>query len=90
MTKVSAESEAVNARIVYWGIEGAGKTTNLRMAHSKLRPDHRGEVREVASQLDPALIHEELPITLGEVAGTKTQIEMVAVPGRADQAPTRR
>ena len=51
MTKVSAESEAVNARIVYWGIEGAGKTTNLRMAHSKLRPDHRGEVREVASQL---------------------------------------
>lgn len=90
MAKESRESAAVNARIVYWGIEGAGKTANLRMAHSKLRPDHRGELRQVASRLDPTIHYEELPISLGDVAGTKTQIEMVTVPGRADQGPMRK
>ena len=37
------EHAEVNARIVYWGVEGAGKTTNLKVVYSKLRSDHRGE-----------------------------------------------
>ena len=36
MAKVSREASEVNARIVYWGIEGAGKTTNLQAAYEKL------------------------------------------------------
>ncbi|MEE2679465.1 MAG: ADP-ribosylation factor-like protein [Myxococcota bacterium] len=89
MARVNASTSAVNARIVYWGVQGAGKTTNLRTAHTRLRPDHRGQVREIASRLDAAIQHEELPITLGEVAGTRTQIEMVTVPGRADHRAVR-
>lgn len=90
MAKVSREAAEVNARIVYWGIEGAGKSANLRAAFSKLRPDHRGEIREVAGRLDPTVSYEILPITLGEIAGMRTQIELVAVPGAPDQAPTRK
>jgi len=89
MARLNAASSTVNARIVYWGVEGAGKTTNLRMAHSRLRPDHRGEVREVESQLDPTIFYEELSITLGEVAGIRTQIEMLTVPGQANQGRVR-
>lgn len=90
MAKVSRDTAAVNARIVYWGIEGAGKTENLRRARAKLRPDHRGDIRVVASRLDPTVTYEELPISLGEVAGIKTQIEMVAVPGSPEQGPMRK
>ncbi len=90
MAKVSREAAEVNARIVYWGIEGSGKTANLRAAFAKLRPDHRGEIREVPSRLDPTVSYEILPISLGEIAGIHTQIEMIAVPGHAEQAPTRK
>ena len=89
MARLNDDSSTVNARIVYWGVEGAGKTANLHMAHSRLRPDHREEVRAVSSPSDPTVSYEELSITLGEVAGTRTQIEMVSVPGRADQRPLR-
>ncbi len=90
MAKVSRNSDAVNARIVYWGIEGAGKSENLARAHQKLRPDHRGELLSIASRLDPSVTYEELPISLGEVGGVKTQIEMIAAPGGHEQAPMRK
>ena len=90
MAKVSREAAEVNARIVYWGIEGSGKTANLRAAFAKLRPDHRGEIRELPSRLDPTVSYEILPISLGEIAGIHTQIEMIAVPGNAEQAPIRK
>jgi signal recognition particle receptor subunit beta len=90
MAKVSQDSAAVRARIVYWGIEGCGKSTNLRSAYAKLRPDHRGEIREETSRLDPTVTFEVLPITLGDIAGMATQIEMVAVPGGSEQAPMRK
>lgn len=90
MSKVSRDAGEVNARIVYWGAEGAGKSTNLHAAFAKLRPDHRGEIKQVPTRIDPTVGYEVLPITLGEIAGVRTQIEMVAVPGDGEQAPTRK
>jgi hypothetical protein len=84
------EAGTVNARIVYWGAEGAGKRTNLRVIHAKLRPDHRGELRFLPTRLDPSVTYPVLPIELGEVGGVRTRIQIVAVPGDADQAPTRK
>jgi len=90
MAKVSRDATEVNARILYWGCEGAGKSANLRAAFAKLRPDHRGEIKQVPTRIDPTVGYELLPITLGEIAGTRTQIEMVAVPGHREQTPTRK
>ena len=90
MAKVSSRDAQVNARIVYWGVEGAGKTANLHAAYAKLRPDHRGELRVVPTRLDPSVSYEVLPIELGDIAGVRTQIELIAVPGPAEQAPTRK
>jgi len=80
----------VNARIVYWGASGSGKTANLRMIHAKLRSDHRGELREVPTRLDPSVCYEMLPIELGEIAGVRTRIQIIAVPGGPEQGPTRK
>jgi signal recognition particle receptor subunit beta len=90
MAKVSAESDEVNARIVYWGVEGAGKHTSLQNVATKLRPDHRGEMRSVPTPLDPSVSFTVLPIELGEIGGVRTRIEMVTVPGAPEQAPTRK
>jgi len=90
MAEANSERREVNARIVYWGAEGAGKATNLRAIHRKLRPDHRGRLEAVATQLDPSVCWYRLPIELGEIAGVKTRIQIIAAPGGSEQAPTRK
>jgi len=80
----------VNARILYWGIAGAGKRTNLRVIHAKLRADHRGELRELPTRLDPSVHYAMLPIELGEVSGVRTRIQVLTAPSGAEQAPTRK
>jgi signal recognition particle receptor subunit beta len=90
MGDASADRPEVNARIVYWGVEGAGKESNLRSIHGKLRPDHRGRLEAVPTALDPSVCSWRLPIELGEIAGVRTRIQVVAVPGGSEQAPTRK
>lgn len=90
MAAAGSDTQEVNARIVYWGIDGGGKSTNLRTIYNKLRSDHRGELREVPTRLDPTVTYEVLPISLGEVKGVKTQLQIVAVPGGDDHVPTRK
>jgi hypothetical protein len=80
----------VNARIVYWGVTGAGKRTNLRVIHAKLRPDHRGELRELPTRIDPTVTYCMLPIELGEVGGVRTRIQVLSAPSGPEQAPTRK
>jgi signal recognition particle receptor subunit beta len=81
---------AVNARIVYWGAEGAGKRTNLRVIHAKLRPDHRGDLRFLPTRLDPTITYGALPIELGEVSGVRTRIHIIAMPGEREAAQSRK
>ncbi len=90
MAKMSSDETAVNARILYWGIDGSGKTANLHSVHRKLRADHRGEIQREATLINPTVEYESLAIELGEVGGLKTRIQMIAVPGGDDQAPTRK
>ncbi len=86
----TATPRVVDARIVYWGIEGAGTSTNLRVIHAKLRPDHRGNLERIPTRLDPTVAYDRLPIELGEIAGIRTRIQIVAVPGESEHAPTRK
>jgi len=90
MAENGSRPAVVNARIVFWGIDGCGKTSNLEAIYAKLRPDNRGEMRSVPTPLDPSATFEELPIELGEIAGIRTQIQLVTVPGGPEQAPTRK
>ncbi len=90
MAEKSAEGAEVSARILYWGAEGAGTSTNLVHVHEKLRPDHRGALARHPTALDPTVSWESLPITLGELGGVKVHLKVMAVPGAAEHAPTRK
>jgi mutual gliding-motility protein MglA len=80
----------MSAKILLWGIAGAGKTTTLQTIHNKLRADLRGELRHEPTRLDPTVRYEALSITLGSVGGVGTQIEIIAAPGAEDLAMTRK
>jgi signal recognition particle receptor subunit beta len=90
MARASRDKSEVNARIVYWGVEGCGKTANLKAIYANLRADHRGELSELPTRLDPTVHYHVLPIELGAIAGVRTRIEVVAVPGGPGQAPSRK
>jgi signal recognition particle receptor subunit beta len=90
MAEFGREGTEVKARIVYWGIEGSGKSTNVQVIHSKLRPDHRGELQMVPTRLDPTVTYDALPIELGQIGGVRTRIQILTVPGAAEHAPTRK
>jgi len=80
----------VNARVVYWGIEGSGKTTNLDAVYARLRPDHRSQIRHEPTRFDPSVSYEILPIELGEIAGVRTRLQIVCAPSGDEHAPTRK
>jgi signal recognition particle receptor subunit beta len=90
MAEFGRDGAEVKARIVFWGIEGSGKSTNLQVIHSKLRPDNRGELRKLPTRLDPTVSYETLPIELGQVGGVRTRIQIIALPGAPEHAPTRK
>lgn len=84
------EPREVHARIVYWGIEGAGVETNLRAIHAKLRADHRGKLRRLPTRLDPSASYPMLPIELGQVGGVRTRLEVIGMPQGDDRVAARR
>ena len=90
MAAATPAAATVEARILYWGIPGAGKTTNLLTIHAKLRSDNRGELRQIPTRVDPSVSFEVLPIHLGEVKGVSTRVQIIAVPSSPEQAPTRK
>jgi len=87
---MSEQGAEVNARIVYWGVPGAGKRTNLQLIHAKLRPDNRGELREVPTHLDPMVTYATLPIELGSVGGVRTRIQVSTTPEGSEHAASRK
>lgn len=89
MSESGPAQATVNARIVYWGVDGAGKRTNLEVIHQKLRPDHRGELRHVPTRLDPTVTSAMLPIELGNVGGVTTRIQIWTAPSGPEHAPSR-
>jgi len=90
MAEISADRSQINARIVYWGIPGAGVSTNLRAIHARLKSSNRGDLSQIATRIDPTVSYEVLPIELGEVNGIRTRLHIVAAPGAPEQAPTRK
>jgi signal recognition particle receptor subunit beta len=90
MAEIRTDQNEINARIIYWGIPGAGISANLEMIHSKLKQSNRGDLRRLPTSIDPTVEYEVLPIELGKVNGVQTRMHVIGVPGAAEQAPTRK
>jgi signal recognition particle receptor subunit beta len=89
MGTADRDAREIHGKIVYYGAAGAGKTSNLTFIQRKLKREHRGELKRLATR-DGVTVYETLPVQLGAVRGYKTSIQISSVPGAASAAPLRR
>lgn len=80
----------VQLRVVYYGPAVCGKTTNLRMLHAAALPLHRGELITVDSPQERTILFDLLPLRGVGFHGSDIRYQVVAVPGQAPYAATRR
>lgn len=80
----------VQIKIVYYGPAVGGKTTNLQMLHAAAQERHRGEFISVNSAQDRTILFDLLPLRGVGFHGFEIRFQIVAVPGQAPFAATRR
>jgi hypothetical protein len=89
MGTADRDAREIHGKIVYFGAAGAGKTANLAFIQRKLKREHRGELKRLATR-DGVAVYETLPVQLGAVRGYKTSIQISSVPGAAEASALRR
>jgi signal recognition particle receptor subunit beta len=80
----------VQLKIVYYGPAVGGKTTNLQLLHAAAEDRHRGEFISVNSQQDRTILFDLLPLRGIGFHGFEIRFQLIAVPGQAAYAATRR
>ena len=80
----------VQIKIVYYGPAVGGKTTNLQMLHAAAQERHRGEFISINSAQDRTILFDLLPLKGVGFHGFEIRFQLVAVPGQARYATTRR
>jgi signal recognition particle receptor subunit beta len=80
----------VQLKFVYYGPAVCGKTTNLQMLHAAALARHRGELITVNSQQERTILFDLLPLRGVGFHGFDVRFQLVAVPGQAPYAATRR
>jgi signal recognition particle receptor subunit beta len=83
-----AEQADINAKLVYYGAPGAGKSANVACIHRKLKRGHRGEMQTLTAATGGE--YEILPIRPGKIRGFETSIDIIAVPGGPEHSDARR
>ncbi|MGH9886571.1 MAG: hypothetical protein ACREBE_13635, partial [bacterium] len=64
MGTADRNAREIHGKIVYFGAAGAGKTANLGFIQRKLKREHRGELKRLATR-DGVAAYETLPVQLG-------------------------
>jgi signal recognition particle receptor subunit beta len=80
----------VQLKILYYGPAVGGKTTNLQALHGSAQSRHRGELIAVNSQQERTILFDLLPLRGVGFHGFDVRFQLVAVPGQAPYAATRR
>jgi signal recognition particle receptor subunit beta len=71
-------ARSIHGKIVYAGPAGAGKTANLELLSRKLKREHRGDLKVIEGN---GGTWEHLAVSLGEVRGWETSLDIWAAPG---------
>ncbi len=81
MAQLDIGARTLGFRLLYWGAEGAGKTTNLEAAHKKLPVKERGELRKLAHPWGGAgLAFDYEPADGGSATGVKARFQLEEAP----------
>lgn len=90
MVELNHRQRTIKIKIVYYGPAVGGKTTNLQVLHQRVEPQHRGEMVSINSAQDRTLLFDLLPVKAAGFRGFDLRLQVLAVPGQALYAATRR
>jgi signal recognition particle receptor subunit beta len=90
LVELNHRQRTIKIKIVYYGPAVGGKTTNLQVLHQKVEPQHRGEMVSINSAQDRTLLFDLLPVKAAGFRGFDLRLQVLAVPGQALYAATRR
>src|SRR3979411_1284127 len=72
----------MNCNIVYYGAGLGGKTTNVQQIFDKTVDKQKSKMISLATETDPTLFFDFLPLDLGTVRGFRTRFHLYTVPGQ--------
>ena len=82
MTFINYASREINCKVTYYGAGLCGKVDNLRFIYRTAKPEAKGRLISLATEDDPTLFFDFLPLGLGNVRGFKTRFHLYTVPGQ--------
>ena len=90
MVELNHRDRTIKVKIVYYGPPVCGKTTNLQILHRTADVRRRGEMISVNSAQDRTILFDLLPLKTTGFRGFDLRLQVLAVPGQAMYAATRR
>ena len=90
MSFINYSSREINCKIVYYGPELCGKTTNLQYIYRRTNPDQKGKLISLATETERTLFFDFLPLSLGDIRGFKIRFHLYTVPGQVFYAASRK
>src|SRR5262249_1728156 len=90
MVELSQRDRTIKVKIVYYGPAVGGKTTNIQVLHQHALAARRGELVSINSAQDRTILFDLLPLKAAGFRGFDLKLQLLAVPGQAMYAATRR
>jgi|GEM_PF-1894877 len=90
MAQLDPSRRAVSLKLVYWGPERSGKTTNVQHLHGRYPEARRGRLVKLDTDVEETHFFDYFPVELGEIDGWSVRLDVVSAPGRPELTTTRR
>lgn len=90
MVELNHRQRTIKIKIVYYGPPLGGKTTNIQILHENAAAERRGEMVSINSAQDRTILFDLLPLKAAGFRGFDLRLQVLAVPGQAMYAATRR
>jgi signal recognition particle receptor subunit beta len=82
MALINHVKREINAKIVYYGCEGAGKSTSLRYIYDRIKPSLRGELKNLPIGGGSLLFFDFSPFEALVFGGYRVRFHIYTLPGR--------
>jgi mutual gliding-motility protein MglA len=90
MVELNHRDRTIKIKVVYYGPPVGGKTTNLQILHQHASGARRGDMISINSAQDRTILFDLLPLKTPGFRGFDLRLQILAVPGQAMYAATRR
>src|SRR5262245_1510132 len=90
MVELNHRDRQIKVKIVYYGPPLGGKTTNLQVLHQHADAARRGDMISINSAQDRTILFDLVPLRTTGFRGFDLRLQILAVPGQAMYAATRR